>query len=306
MIQKKAIDLYQQLTILSDLKAIEQFGSELSASQMKELLKQIVQHKAISENKLDALFVGFPKESFYDFVKNASLEDLSTFQQHTSSEPMQHHLSNLTYYLKKQALDGKNRIAIKIKELEVFDLTSITADDIQKYVKEIEILRDGIIALIQMINNSQKISWHSGRTDLIEILHEAKELCDKELMQVIGIQGDVSNPPTGLWKTFQDRLFSVFLTPNGDPLPPDTPAIDALANFSIWYLKDYWELKLLPQLKTEKELEQYSQPSALARRQELFQAVKKSLADHGLVTLSDLEKRCIFSKKALKNYLMSD
>jgi len=96
------------------------------------------------------------------------------------------------------------------------------------------------------LNKALQLAWNSNRVDLIEKLSTAKETCQKFVISIIGHPRHAVNPPTGLYARLEARLNAVF----GNPSDPndieaagnDEPAMEALVKFSIWYLKDYWDL----------------------------------------------------------------
>ena len=127
---------------------------------------------------------------------------------------------------------------------------------------------------------------------------------------MIGFPGNDYILPKGLYAKFEEKLNTIYSGFNhGEGLLDEDPAIEALANLSIWYLQDYWELGLLPEISNIQQLDldpkHYNESERSDFKADLFLKVRKNLESKGLKTVFDLKSNQIFSKGMLKNYLSS-
>ena len=80
-----------------------------------------------------------------------------------------------------------------------------------------------------------------------------------------------------------------------EALHDEDPACDALVKFSVWYLQDYFELGLLPEVTNEAELDRDPQRYRELARQRLHRL--------GLKTVGDLKRAGIFSRATLAEHV---
>jgi hypothetical protein len=155
------------------------------------------------------------------------------------------------------------------------------------------------------------LAWNSDRLDLIEKLSQAKEAFQKILYSTIGHPKSVSAPATGFYAKLQEKVFGIFGNPANaedvDALNDDDPAIEGLAKFSVWYLKDYWKIGLLPSIRDPNTFDKLAgmegTEEAHHLKAELLSQVKENLHRIGLNTVGDLKKMGIFSQKILQEYI---
>jgi hypothetical protein len=83
----------------------------------------------------------------------------------------------------------------------------------------------------------------------------------------------------------------------------NTPALEALVKFNVWYIKDYREVGLLPQLDATHIPTLFPEQEDLKHREQLFKIAESNLEKIGLHTLADLKTERIYSKKALIEYI---
>ena len=87
----------------------------------------------------------------------------------------------------------------------------------------------------------------------------------------------------------------------------DEPAVEGLVKFSVWYLKDYWELGLLPGVEKQADLdidmEKHTEAERAEYREKLFTLARDTLDQVGLSTVGDLKNAFIFSKQTLQEYI---
>lgn len=128
---------------------------------------------------------------------------------------------------------------------------------------------------------------------------------------MVGIPRCNGAQATGLFALLEQKLNAVY----GNPLDPNDiealdnsdPAIDALVKFSVWYLRDYWEIGLLPMVKNERDLDlssrRYSERNRAEHREKLFVMVQENLERLGLDKVKDLKKARIYSRETLQDFI---
>ena len=192
--------------------------------------------------------------------------------------------------------------------IKVEELSRIAILELNKQIDKFSI---DFNALHERANKALAIAWNTNRLDLIESFSKVKDSCQKYTAYGIGEPKTLRAAATGLYGKLDQSLFAVF----GDPKDPSDlealketePAMEALVKFSVWYLKDYWEMGLLPSVTNQEDLdlnmEQHTETERAAYREKLFNEVKKNLQKIGLFSVSDLKKAHIFSKKTLHEYI---
>lgn len=300
------------IEVLNTPQQLEAVGRSVSYEQIYEILSFISDNKEKIQTKLFPLFVGIPQSLFLLLLVQASPELQSLLKQESISEPVQHHLTLLTHALATTSDSQSQTFNALETHLETFDLATTTPDQISEQQKVIEFLRETCLNTQLVASKALAIAWNSNRTDLIEKLSWIKEHSQKLSHSLIGHPKLQESPAAGLYAILETRLDSVFNDENNLPLNDDEPALEALIKFSIWYIKDYWEVGLLPQvsdladLQMNSELESVTAQEQIDHRKDLFAAVKNNLDKLGLSTLKDLKKHKIYSKTALKDFIQSN
>lgn len=296
---------------LSNPKKIEEVGRVCSAHQIQEIISLSATIKDSLKEKLFPLFIGMPHEVFLRLLIDATPKQLSILKQESLTEPVQHHLTLLTHDLSSRMAQANS--SATAFELAVQNLNLVDID-----LRQINIEHDKIITLLTSCNSINFISskalslaWNTNRTDLIEKLSKIKEQSQRLILQVIGKERSASSAPSGLFLLLEKRLDSVFSSPNDiEALNDEEPATEALVKFSVWYLQDYFDIGLLPDIQHIDQLEldpqNYSEKERSNHREILFQTAEQHLEQLGLFTLSDLKQAKIYSKKALKDFILAN
>ncbi len=252
-----------------------------------------------------------PREVFLDVLLLIDRELLAILQQEGGTEPLQHQLNifvhEVTYYLEV--------LTQKLRQLEIaidaINPKALTHKDIEEVHHQINIFAKSITDTITQISSALALAWNSNREDLIDALSFQKECWQKYDTLVIGTPRFETGPASGLYARLEDRLNTIFCNPE-DPndmeaLHDDEPAIEALVKFSIWYLHDYWEIGLLPKIKSAKELDldqkKHSDRERSDYRGALFSEAQKNLEQFGLKTVRDLKDSQIFSREMLQEFI---
>lgn len=308
--------LFSAFKTMSDPHYIEIAGSVLQPSQFLELLN----HPEIGslQEKFSSLFILMPPEVFRSVIANATPKQMNTLKKEAIAEPLLHQLTVLSNGLKNDVAAYGLEIMNKERELKELPLENITSSDIFSVTHDLHSLAEKGLSLQGLISQALALAWQTTRMDIIDQLSQSKEHCQKIILEGFGLKPQQGVGPikleilqTGLWSVLNNRLDSVF-EEFFDPskhLQDQIPAMEALVKFSVWYLKDYWEIGLLPQIKNESDLElnpdKYSENERLEYREELFLAAQRTLEEHGLFTLADLKSAKIYSRKALVEYILT-
>ena len=98
-----------------------------------------------------------------------------------------------------------------------------------------------------------------------------------------------------------------FSTIYDSALKDSDAAIEGLTRLSVWYLKDYWELGLLPSIDVPAKLNldphRFSEEECKQYHQHLLTLVQDLLNKLNIGTVGALKKARIYSKPLLKAYI---
>jgi hypothetical protein len=257
--------------------------------------------------KLSPLLVGMPRKSFNQLLCQVSTEQLHFLQNEGVTEPIQHHLTLLSHEINIRFNQTLREIELYQSNINLIETHLLTSQNIDPLIHQIDSFSLTLKELLDMANKALAIAWNTKRLDLIDSFSRMKNGCQKILSEEIGLK----IPVTGLYEKFENKLFSIFGNSNDstqmDAIKDDEPAREALVKFSIWYLRDYWEVGLLPEIKDfnklDLELAKLSEEQRSVYRQELFEEAQKNLSQLGISTVKDLKKARIFSKRTLEEYI---
>jgi hypothetical protein len=295
---------------LSEREQLELAGSCLSVPQLLDIFENHELTQDDNFNKLLAILVGVNHQHFSQLLSEISDEQLQVLLQTSFSEPLQHHLTvfehemNIRYQM---MADELKQLFIQIESLSIQQIGRKELIELKNKINDLSLeINQGL----EKMKNALRIAWNTHRSDLIESLNAIKEKYFHTLNNFIG-HPETGQGATGLYELLNIRLNAAFGNPEdlNDPetLSDEEPALEALVKFSIWYLKDYWEVGLLPNIQSENELEldpqTSSEESRLEYRDKLFSTVRENLEKLHLKTLHDLKKAHIYSKKALIDYI---
>ena len=290
---------------------LEAAANKLSVDQVIELLNKTLQVEDKHHWKLSPLLVGISFDVFAKLLSTASEEELLLIQHEGVTEPVQHQLTKMSHELNIQFEEIEKEIDTFYEEIERIDMEQINREDVLEMFHKIGLYSEFFERQFQKANKALAIAWNTNRPDLIEAFNKIKDSCHKYNVYGIGLPGKEETPSSGLYSRLEDKLFSVFGDPEDtadrDSLRDDEPAIEGLVKFSVWYLRDYWEMGLLPSIKSQKDLDldlsKHSESERTRFREDLFAQAQENLEKIGLSTVSDLKKVFIFSKKTLQEYI---
>jgi len=293
---------------------LEKIGKLLSPSQFFEILEKRKEVETNSQRKISPLIVGMPHETFRSILDTITPHELALLQQEGYAEPIQHQLTLFTHDITFQLELFLEKLRSLEDAIDSLDPSSLSHHDIDTLQNNISLTGKEATENIHRINNALAIGWNTNREDLIDALSFQKESWQKYDTYVIGSPQSGSQDPTGLYARLYAHLNIIFTNPanpkdiNG--LKDEEPAIEALVKFSIWYLQDYWDLGLLPQVKALDQLDldpdKHSNRERVDYRASLFTQAQKNLEKLGLKNVSDLKKHQIFSREILQEYIQKN
>lgn len=289
---------------IQETRELEMAGQTLTAPQFLKIIDAVAQ-KALPESKLLPLLVGLPTEVFIQIINRASPNELDLLKLESVTEPIQHHLTSFVNKA-EQTSDQIVEELIRIgKWIQQMDMDLISKKELQDLRNHLKNSKDYYYELLDIIEKALAVTWNTTRLDLIEKFTSLKEHSLVTLHDFIGTPRDEAIAPTGLYDQLERRFAMVFT--EADLLKDSDPATEALAMFSIWYLKDYWSAGLLPSIETEVDLEPAEADDIAKRdhRQKLFTQVQENLIRLGIGTVGDLKKAEIFSRRLLQDYISS-
>lgn len=293
-------DIKKTLRDLNDYAQLEALGKKLTLSHILEIFT-IKFFEKYDSWKLAPLFVGMPHQLFIDFIQNATSKNMELLYFEASIEPVQHHLTLLAHELNFQIPLYIEQLINLEKTIVQLDVKDLSTNDVDAFYHQIHQFANRYEEDLDKINKTLSLAWKTHRTDLIEKLGATKEMSLKYFGLILGSPGTNNTQPTGLYAKLEEHLNSVFGNPN-DPhdieaVSNDEPSLEALAKLSVWYLKDYRKIGLLPEIQEIDQLERED------LKEILIQKVRENLEKIGLRTVGDLKKAKIFSKKSLQEYI---
>ena len=282
-----------------DKTLLESFGKDLSANQTLELIDwATAKNTPGSRHAIETLFAGISQAVFYQVLLKCSPQQLDFLKKDSSVETIQHHLSQLSHELQNRFNQFCDAVVSKRCLLDTVDLCELGQKDIQALYTSLENTLEQSHELIYVMSAALSLSWNTNRADIIQELGRTKGLCQHCLSNDVGSPRTEETPATGLWQALENRINLVFSdidTKGAIILMKDTDsALEALVKFSLWHLRDYSELGLIPETDDQMSMED---------RENLFLLAEKNLAKRGLKTLRDLKQKHIYSKRALMEFL---
>jgi hypothetical protein len=260
--------------------------------------------------KLAPILVGTAPALFSHLIYNASPADLNLLKQEVFTEALQHHLTLMTHEIVQQIPELSLQMDSLEQEITQLNLDDISSSQIASLTSRIEQTAKNFQSSLEKINKLQLLIWNTDRLDLIEKLSTSKEIAQKIILSKVGYPKTDTVSSTGLFAYLEAKLSRVFegfkSEQNIETLQDDEPSMEALVKFSLWYLKDYWDIGLLPRIKRPADLDQQSDELSREHpnsRENLYHEVHANLAKIDLKTVGDLKLHKIFSKATLIEYI---
>jgi len=294
---------------LKNSEQLELAGKVLSVEQNLDLLDCTPIAYDSNFNKILSILVGMSPTTFTQVLAKMNDDQLQVLLQTSLTEPMQHHLTVLMHELSHRYHLLVRELESVVQRIEKLSLDDVSRKDLISLVKSIEEISLRFKSVLNKINKALKISWNSNRLDLIENATSLKDKYSHTLKNFIGYP-QTSGGPSGLYLLLQEQLAVLYANTHevniSEEVLNDELSTEALIKFSIWYLKDYWEIGLLPRIKSVEDLEldaTYSEADRALHRDQLYVEVKNNLDKLHLKTVGDLKMHYIYSKRALKEYI---
>lgn len=294
---------------LTDKQELERAGSSLDLSETHQIFHLLAEQKIQAEQFLP-LMVGINQGIFTQFLETLSSEEELILKELGSMEPLLHKLAILSHDL-KQDLEAlvKNVYEITAK-IAAINLEQITKQDIFTRRRVIDELDSNIENHIKILNNALAIAWNSKRVDLIDSLSTLKDLFLRTSTILIGQPKQADAAASGLYKKLEDRLNQVYsYDTESSPFNDNDPAIEALTSFGIFYLEDYVELGLLPDVRSIKDLKHALKTKSFQELNSYLESilaqVEKTLKNLGLINVKSFKDAKIYSRDILKEYIQN-
>ncbi len=303
--------LHAAIIGLTSRELLEAAGRSLTQPQILDLIETCLQVEDKHHWKLSPLLVGIPNSVFSDIISDTEDHQLQVFKDESVTEPIQHHLTTLSHRLLADIQKCEETIDHMYEQIQGIKLQECTLHDIREIIKETEQCQQLIDTLYKTNNQALAISWNTNRLDIIETFNKIKDSCQKFTLYGLGAPANEKEEATGIYHLLQQKLCEVY----GDPLDPEDseavkdlePAMEGLVKLSVWYLRDYWELGLLPKIKKLSELDlsldNHSEIERIQHREKLFAEAQKNLSRIGLESVKNLKENFIFSRESLLEYI---
>lgn len=301
--------LHQLFLAFPDGKPMEAFAQSLNATQVLEIVHFAKNSAILPKNlhKMSSLFVGISPKIFGDFLSQAADDELSFLKEEAITEAVQHHLSLLTNELQVQFINFGNQLEEKEQEIKTLELESISAEEIAHFYRTLDSFHAEGKKILELTSRTLLIAWNANRIDLIQQLGRIRELCQKCLKDHVGVNANDNHPSSGLHQLMEKKIETLFSDrdSNGNLtlMKDNTPALEALVKFNVWYIKDYREVGLLPPLDAKDTPKLFPEQEDFKHREQLFKIAESNLGKLGFHTLADLKRDRIYSKKALIEYI---
>ena len=292
---------------LSERPQIEEVGRSVDLSQALDLIDHHRELETEGLWKLGPLFVGLPTQVFTETLTKGTKPQLDVLKHEGVTEPIQHHLTLLSLDLTQRLETLTPELDSLTQQIQEVDFTTCTKPQFTSLITAIDTLRRAYQQILELSNEALAIAWNTNREDLVEKYNTIKTTAHRGVTEFVGYPKSNSRQPSGLFTLIEQALNSVYSSPDTPPLDDDTPAIEALVTFKLWYLKDYWEIGLFPSITSPDQLNldpsTHSEEQCLQRREELFAQARRNMEKAGLTTVCDLKQALIFSRETLQDHL---
>lgn len=294
--------LHELLSWIDASFNIELLGKHFSPKSFANYLEIMSQHPHF-QNRLSHLLVGIDPLVFSEALQYLQDVHLDLLKQEGLQEPLQYQLTQ--FFHEGEALkEAIEREGLKFQqELNSYIPEQVSSDLLQELLTKIDGFRNILIEYLDKTSTALAIVWHTNRIDLIEKLSSINESIQHQLNHFVGHPAFDTLPPTGLYAYLQNHFAKVF----DSSLRDNDAAIEGMTRLSIWHLKDYWELGLLPFLKEEEILDMEKQMDNESKRleeQERYMIlVKEQLEQLRIKTVADLKHLHLFSRSLLRTYI---
>lgn len=243
------------------------------------------------QDQLTFVLIGLPPSVFSQALHLLTEKHLILLQIASKIEPLQYQLTQFYHEGETLKQHVEQRVQLFKQELLTIMTEQMTPDLLQNLIGNIDHLRNLLIDYLERASAALAIVWHTDRIDLIEKLSSMNESIQHQLSHLIGHSAFDHLPASGLYAFLEQNLSNIF----DSTLNDDDAAIEGMTRLSVWHLKDYAELGLLPSMQ--------SHDKELVAKQTLNSLVQVQLERLGIGKVRDLKKFHLFSKYLLKDYI---
>lgn len=299
--------LHFLLANTSPNELLECLGQNSSLWHLQETLRYTEQAPQ-QQAKLLAIFAGLPFAVFEQLLNAIEPAHLQLLQKIGHTEPLLHQLTLFSHryeLLYKEHCEEVSGLSHDIAQLIPLHVTS----------SEVHALTDSFAKLQDVCEQEQdslskalSIAWNSGKHALIESLSTLKERHYHLLQHDIGMNATSAEKSSGLYLMLEQQLAKAFGDPSEDNIEMlknnDSP-FEVLAKFSLWFLKDYWNIGLLPSVSSAEQLNDLDETNNHGRALSFRKEVEQNLNKLGLINVEAFKKKQIFSKEMLQEFIAS-
>lgn len=302
-------DILDQILKLKTNLELEAAGNQLNLSETHALFETLNKQSKESVEKLSPILVGMPLPIFYSLLSELDPSEYELLKEICPTEALQHKLFLLANDWKLELENLTKRIIQLQKHIAGVNLDQLNKKDIFKFKNSIDFLDERFEERNKILDSALTLAWNTTRTDLIDALSHLKDLYKKVDALLIGHASLKDKGPTGLYKNLEERLNMVYSWEGEEhrltPLQDSDPAIEALASLGIYYLEDYFELGLLPDLKSPREIRENLQHSSEKKitLEQFIETAKQTLSLYGFKDVKSLKDAKIYSKEMLKEHI---
>jgi hypothetical protein len=290
---------------LQTKEQVTEVGRVMNTRYTLKLIEEAVKLDHSHLWKISALLIGLTHRVFLKVLDTASPKELEVIQHEALKEPIQHHLTVFVHEVSSEVDEKVKQVMNLNEKAEKTPADNISFEDIHDWLVQINSIAESFEPLITKINRALGIAWNTNRPDLISRLTGVVETIQRTQKLLIGTPRTRSALPTGFFAALEGNVCAVYgKAGDAEALLDDEPAVEALAMLSLWYLKDYWQVGLLPHIKDESELrldpESHSDKECRNFRESLMAEVNKNLENLDLATVGDFKAAYIGSRDILK------
>lgn len=285
--------------IVSEMN-LETFSKHFSVSSFLSFLELLTQYPQY-QNQLSFILIGIHPSVFSQALHLLQEKHLNLLRQEGKIEPLQYQLTQ--FFHEGEALKQNIEQEVQQFKQEILAIATeqITPDHLQTLLSQIDHLRDQLADYLERASAALALVWHTDRIDLIEKMSAMNESIQHQLIHLIGHSSFEQIPATGLYSFLEQTLSNIF----DSTLKDDDAAIEGMTRLSVWHLKDYSDLGLLPSMQFEKlniDFEK-SHEKEHSEKQTLNSLVQSQLERLGIGKVGDLKKFHLYSKHLLKAYI---
>jgi len=282
---------------LEERELLEALGSGVDADMFLAIV-DILPPSEHHHPKLSPVMVGLPPKTFLEVLIKATELQLTTLRHEAVAEPLQHQLTLLYHTMSQNETAFTKELQSLKEQVATFDVTALTKKELDELYNNLHKVSGTIDSALHKIDLALALAWNTDRPDLVDSFTELKEYYLNDLRIGLGHPQGEKRAPSGLYATLEQHLEDLFADVDGEP------ATEALAKLSIWYVKDFAALGLLPHLTDEERaIIESAEDIESEKREQLRTKALATLSKMGLNSVEDFRREKIYSKAMLQEFL---